>query len=438
MEFDEDVFSLPPNNETKGKGEADSPSVVSSKTKVASDSDGNINFDEGQTTDEIEQNIGSVSSVIDLNHEHESSTSCMSDTSILSDSVVITKEVDGTQLSETQNETWIPELSLSRFERSVLDTRSAFTSALCDAAMQIIKASNNDFAGLQNISTLDDYVGDGRPFIQIVPLRQSKSKFSTWGTLSNVLSKKGHVTLYDSATRSYYIPSKREVRYHVSLDLYATKFRNLPLDELVIDVARVDTVNKNALTGTAAIFHAVCLSRKIDPCSIAFRYQALRRDLSRYFEKQSFKDARFHSTPRAKSTTLFEITVDLHCHCKMPYISEPMTDSLNCGKWFHERCETGNMATRAWKCKNCTIFNTKTGKNEKRTTTKHIDAYGVAAKKVKLGSNYVESTNKLHQPRDKRSETKTASKGKGKNRLFKDLLKNVAPPETASSSDSDS
>ena len=438
MEFDEDVCSLPSNNESESKAEAEPPAVVSSETEVESDSDGNINCDEGQTTNEIEQDVGSVSSVIDLDGEHESSTSCMSDTSILSDSVIITKEVDGTERSATQNETWIPELSLSRFERCILDTRSAFTSALCDAAMQIIKASCNDFAGLQNISTLDEYVGDGRPFIQIVPLRQSKSKFNTWGTLSNVLSKKGHVTLYDSATRSYYIPSKREVRYHVSLDLYATKFRNLPLDELVIDVARVDTVNKNALTGTAAIFHAVCLSRKIDPCSIAFRYQALRRDLSRYLEKQSFKDAKFHSTPRARSTTLFEITVDLHCHCKMPYISEPMTDCLNCGKWFHERCETGNMATRAWKCKNCTISNTKTGKNEKRTATKNIDACGVAAKKVKLGASNVKSTPKSHQPRDKRSEKKTASKGKGKNRLFKDLLKNVTSPENESSSDSDS
>ena len=73
---------------------------------------------------------------------------------------------------------------------------------ICDAAMQIIKASKIDFAGLQNISALDNYVADGRPFIQIVPLRQSKSKSSTWGTLSNVFSKKGYVTLYDSATRS--------------------------------------------------------------------------------------------------------------------------------------------------------------------------------------------------------------------------------------------
>ena len=96
------------------------------------------------------------------------------------------------------------------------------------------------------------------------------------------------------------------------------------------------------------------------------------------------------------------------------------------------------MATRAWKCRNCTVSNTKTRKNEKCNATKSMGACGVDAKKVKLGADNVGSTTKSHQPHGKRRETNKADKCKGKNKLFKELLKDVVPPKAASSSDSDS
>ena len=228
--------------------------------------------------------------------------------------------------------------------------------SICNAAMQIIKSSNSEVEGLQPITNLDEYVGDGRPFIQIIPLTQRMSNSTTWGALSNVLSEDGHVTLYDSATRLRYLPEEKKVSYDVSLDRYAFGLRNRPVKTLVIDVARVDTVLKNSMSGVAAIFHPVCLSRRIDPCTVSFNYQSLRRKLMNVFENASFQDILLQSTPPAKSRTLFEWEVPLYCHCETPYIVEALTKCTSCKDWFHERCKSGNFKSREWKCRNCLLI----------------------------------------------------------------------------------
>ena len=260
------------------------------------------------------------------------------------------------------NATWKQNLSLTLHDKAILATRSALNESICNAAMQIIRSSNSQVEGLQPIATLEEYIGDGRPFIQIIPLTQRMSNSTTWGTLSNVLSEDGRVTLYDSATRLRYLPDEKKVSYDVSLDRYAFALRNRPTNSLVIDVARVDTALKNSMSGVAAIFHAVCLSRRIDPCTVSFSYQSLRRKLLNVFENASFQGIDLQSTPRARSKTLFEWEVPLYCHCKTPYITEALTECTSCKDWFHERCESGNFQSKAWKCRNCLIIQARAKK----------------------------------------------------------------------------
>ena len=167
------------------------------------------------------------------------------------------------------------------------------------------------------------------------------------------MSAAGHVTLYDAAVRLYRNDSKQEVRYHVSLEEYACKLLNTKRENIVIDVADVYPVNKNALSGVAAIFHALCLSMRVDPQMIHFPYQTFRKDLRDSFVAQSFQNIQSLGSPRLKPKTLFEINVSLYCHCKMPYVKEPMIECSYCKSWFHQRCETGDFESHQWKCKDC-------------------------------------------------------------------------------------
>ena len=166
------------------------------------------------------------------------------------------------------------------------------------------------------------------------------SELATWGTFSNISSQINNVTLYDSVTRLRYIPDEKRVSYDVSLDSYAYYRNSCPRDSLFIDVARVDPVNKNSMSGVAAIFHALCLSRGIDPSIVTFDYSALKRNLVDTFQRQSFDGINLQSTPGTRSKILFAWEVPLYCHCKMPFISEPLTECSGCNNCFHDRCES--------------------------------------------------------------------------------------------------
>ena len=104
--------------------------VVRIETEAESDSSGNRNSYECKTIDENAEDMGNVGSTLDLVDEREGSTIGISDASMGNDSVAIIKEVDGIELPQIQNEIWIPELSLSQHERSILNTRSAFISVI--------------------------------------------------------------------------------------------------------------------------------------------------------------------------------------------------------------------------------------------------------------------------------------------------------------------
>ena len=177
------------------------------------------------------------------------------------------------------------------------------------------------------------------------------SELATWGTLSNIFSQINNVPLCDSVTLLRYIPDEKRVSYDVSQDSYAYYRNSCPRDSLFIDVARVDPVNKNSMSCVVAIFHALCLSRGIDPSIVTFDYSALKRNLVDTFQRQSFDGINLQSTPGTRSKTLFACEEPLYCHCKVPYISEPLTECSGCNNWFNDRCESGCVKSRTWMCK---------------------------------------------------------------------------------------
>ena len=88
-----------------------------------------------------------------------------------------------------------------------------------NAAMGILQSTEvSKSTGFQKIEGNCNFRGDGSPFIQIVPLTALTETWVHWGTLSNIFSPNGHVTLYDCARRLHYRSATREIRYGLVIE----------------------------------------------------------------------------------------------------------------------------------------------------------------------------------------------------------------------------
>ena len=222
---------------------------------------------------------------------------------------------------------------------------------IIDNATQIIYDSSADYAGLVSIDIAENYVGDGRPFIQIIKIRLLSN--CHWATISNILSPNGHVSLYDCLQRFHLRGS--EIRYDVSLLDYAARFRGYKMNELIIDVMDVTSALKDTYSDVAAIFFAVCLAKKIDPQFICFDYRNLSKKLPNCLEDHSFEKFEFDEYSRTSSGVKYKINADIYCHCQMPDVGTSMTQCCNCLEWYHNSFECGDFSDESWKCANCTL-----------------------------------------------------------------------------------
>ena len=67
--------------------------------------------------------------------------------------------------------TWVSNLSLLHKDKVLLLTRGSLTESICNAAMKVIKPTNSQLDCHQPISQLAGYAGEGKKFIQIIPLK---------------------------------------------------------------------------------------------------------------------------------------------------------------------------------------------------------------------------------------------------------------------------
>eukprot|EP00112_Aurelia_sp_Birch-Aquarium-sp1_P014034 Seg30.2 transcript_id=Seg30.2/GoldUCD/mRNA.D3Y31 product="hypothetical protein" protein_id=Seg30.2/GoldUCD/D3Y31 len=225
---------------------------------------------------------------------------------------------------------------LTAEQRSIIEQGQPLSVAIVNAAMSILKSENK-------------IVGDGKPFIQI--LQQNDS---TWLTLSNVCSEKDKLTLYDTAQRLHFnAEDPKEIVYDDSLPAHALALSgNVLLPKLVIEIATTQQTGKDADTGVASIFSAVCLCRGLDPKKVVFQFKSLRKILLECMEKESFAGVSFNSSPKKSVKPKFVIELDLYCHCNMPERGY-MVECPSCKRWYHELCESGDYESGEWLCKNC-------------------------------------------------------------------------------------
>ena len=139
----------------------------------------------------------------------------------------------------------------------------------------------------------------------------------------------------------------------MSLEKYSAILNKKCKNSFLIDVVRVDQVHKESLTGIASVFHAVCLGRGLDPSTVRFDYQSLKRNLVQCLECGSFNMVDFKGSQAAKAKVLFEIPVNIYCHCNIPELDDVSVECSMCKRWYHGKCEKGDFANRHWKCKSC-------------------------------------------------------------------------------------
>ena len=130
------------------------------------------------------------------------------------------------------------------------------------------------------------------------------------------------------------------------------------------------------MSGIVAIFHALCLSRESDPTRVAFQYHQLRQKLVDIFTESSSESISLENVPGRRRKVLFQWEVELYCHCRKPFIGEPLIECISCKEWYYGRCETGNIDDEHWQCSNCKRVKRRRrndlgeGRNEKRQCSK--------------------------------------------------------------------
>eukprot|EP00112_Aurelia_sp_Birch-Aquarium-sp1_P013996 Seg2997.2 transcript_id=Seg2997.2/GoldUCD/mRNA.D3Y31 product="HMG domain-containing protein 3" protein_id=Seg2997.2/GoldUCD/D3Y31 len=343
---------------------------------------------------------------------------------------------------------WVGNLSLSYYEKAVIECGGALTIPILDASMKVIKNEYNAFDGLVSIKEAESYRGTDQQFIQIIPLKRKSGLPRHWGTLSNILSPTGHVSLYDGILRQHIEAS--EVRYHNTLPDYSSRFLNKRIEEFSIDIADVASALKNSYSGVASIFYALCLARGIDPQTVIFRYRSLQIKLIACLQCQSFKEVKFDGSPRIHNDTRFILKVKLFCHCWMPDLGTKMVLCSHCEKWFHQGCESGDFESVTWKCQRCLFSETHsllgegyascselpqgTGKLKKPTE----EVYEVyTSKKMKaITATIIQRKRKSTKEQTSGTLKKIRRKKIRKNRLFKEMLQDISPP-IANKGDSD-
>ena len=156
-----------------------------------------------------------------------------------------------------------------------------------------------------------------------------------WGTLSNIFSPNGHVTLYDCARRLHYRSATREIRYGLVIEEYAAKLRSLPISELVIDVADTKTVGKNADSGVAAICYAYALVKGADPQKINFNYKVLRKQLVVALENSSFDTFTIclDGTPKSHRGPLITTITSNHWGTVIRHFTVTEQGNFDCVEW---------------------------------------------------------------------------------------------------------
>ena len=161
-------------------------------------------------------------------------------------------------------------------------------------------------------------------FVQIIFIKPGH-----WACISDKFSSLGSVDLFDSL---HTIPKEDGgIVQQVCTILHTT--------EQTVTINTVDVGLQNGFDdcGLFAIAMACDFCAGIDPITKEYSQCEMRNHLHSCFSNKQMKS--FPSSIRqVTSRILFQVTVEVHCVCRMPELLESMVCCDVCGVWYHEGC----------------------------------------------------------------------------------------------------
>ena len=251
---------------------------------------------------------------------------------------------------------WVPELTLFKSDKSVLESSEWLNDNIIFVAMKLLEKQTkkkhiHGWQSTQNGKNLEFQVlYPEAKFIQIFHLGNH------WITASNVMcGDHKTVRIYDSL---HY--SKRP-----SLDLMkqVCSLVHPKSDSYRFDIMNVQSQKNGSDCGVFAIAYATELAYGRDPIHCQWKAGVLRRHLMTCLEDQTITQFPLEKERRTTMSNRIRKSheEDIHCTCRMPYDKQrDMICCENCNRWYHKDCEgldpDGDYTSVKWKCSVCVKF----------------------------------------------------------------------------------
>lgn len=222
---------------------------------------------------------------------------------------------------------WVAELGLSITDEAVLTGGEWLSDTHISAANRLLRTQFPSQNGLQDTCVLQQkgtWSSNPDRFVQILFIHPGH-----WVCISNKYSSVGSVDLFDSL---HTIPVEDDsIVQQVCSVLQSTE------SAITINVINVEGQAGADGCGLFAIAMAYDLCAEIDPISKVYTQGEMRSHLCSCFNSKKIKT--FPSTDRhITARILHQITVEIHCICRMPELSKRMVCCDCCGLWYHEGC----------------------------------------------------------------------------------------------------
>ena len=244
---------------------------------------------------------------------------------------------------------WVNDLGLSVADEQTLVNGKSLTATHMSAANCLLKSQFPAQNGLQDTYTLKHsciWLSTPDRFVQIIHVSSNH-----WACLSNKFSSPGSVDLFDSMHTD---PIEDDTILTQVCSILHTP--NPTVTTNVVNVGRQEGVRD---CGLFAIAMAYDLCAEVDPVTREYEQSELRSHLHSCFNNKMFKP--FPSTVcNIEKRTLFEVSIKVHCKCRLPEEGKWMVCCDNCNVWYHGGCVPVPTEVRndkwnkvPWQCPQC-------------------------------------------------------------------------------------